>query len=360
MTAHVLEADGISKRYGTVAALDGVSLRVGGGRFVTLLGPSGSGKTTLLMAIAGFVQPDSGTLRLDGAPITHLPPEKRNFGMVFQGYALFPHLSVADNVAFPLRIRRVGRADTAARVKAALDLVQLGHLAARMPRQLSGGQQQRVALARALVFRPSLLLLDEPLSALDKTLRLSMQDELRDLHGRVGLSFVFVTHDQGEALAMSDEVAIMRGGRLVQVGSPAELYERPANRFVAGFLGRSNFWPGRVAAEDAAGFTYMAGGYRLHQAGKPPGPDVLVSLRPEKLMVLEGAGGPANQVAATVATARYGGEAWLVQLDVEGLGRMQAVLPTWRRAPPQPGDAIRLGWDADASVIVNDSGGDAA
>ena len=351
MTAHVLEAKGISKRYGAVAALADVSLRVGGGRFVTLLGPSGSGKTTLLMAIAGFVQPDGGALLLDGAPITHLPPEKRNFGMVFQGYALFPHLSVADNVAFPLQIRRVGRAEVAERVRAALDLVQLGHLAARMPRQLSGGQQQRVALARALVFRPSLLLLDEPLSALDKTLRLSMQDELRDLHGRVGLSFVFVTHDQGEALALSDEVAIMRGGRLVQAGSPADLYERPANRFVAGFLGRSNFWTGRVAAEDAAGFTYMAGGHRLQQAGKPPAADVLVSLRPEKLVVLEGAGGPTNQVAGTIATASYGGEAWLVQFDVDGLGRMPAVLPTWRRAAPRPGDA---------SVIVDDSEGDAA
>ena len=360
MTAHVLEANGISKRYGAVSALADVSLRVGGGRFVTLLGPSGSGKTTLLMAIAGFVQPDSGSLLLDGAPITHLPPEKRNFGMVFQGYALFPHLSVADNVAFPLQIRRVGRAEVAARVKAALDLVQLAPLAGRMPRQLSGGQQQRVALARALVFRPSLLLLDEPLSALDKTLRLSMQEELRDLHGRVGLSFVFVTHDQGEALALSDEVAILRGGRLVQAGSPADLYERPANRFVAGFLGRSNFWSGRVAAQDAAGFTYMAGGHRLHQAGHPAGAEVLVSLRPEKLLVLEGAGGPANQVAGTVATASYGGEAWLVQLDVDGLGRMQAVLPTWRRAPPRLGEAIRLGWDADASVIVDDSEGDAA
>ena len=360
MTAHVLEARRICKRYGAVAALADVSLSVGGGRFVTLLGPSGSGKTTLLMAIAGFVQPDSGSLLLDGAPIMHLPPEKRNFGMVFQGYALFPHLSVAENVAFPLRVRHVGKAETTERVRAALDLVQLGHLAARIPKQLSGGQQQRVALARALVFRPSLLLLDEPLSALDKTLRLSMQDELRDLHGRVGLSFVFVTHDQGEALAMSDEVAIMRGGRLVQIGTPADLYERPANRFVAGFLGRSNFWQGRVAAEDGSGFTYMAGGHRLHQAGKAPGAEVLVSLRPEKLMVLDSAGGPANQVSGTVATASYGGEAWLVQLDVDGLGRMQAVLPTWRRAPPRPGDAIRIGWDADASVIVDDSEGETA
>ena len=360
MTAHVLEANGISKRYGAVSALADVSLRVGGGRFVTLLGPSGSGKTTLLMAIAGFVQPDSGSLLLDGAPITHLPPEKRNFGMVFQGYALFPHLSVADNVAFPLQIRRVGRAEVAARVKAALDLVQLAPLAGRMPRQLSGGQQQRVALARALVFRPSLLLLDEPLSALDKTLRLSMQEELRDLHGRVGLSFVFVTHDQGEALALSDEVAILRGGRLVQAGSPADLYERPANRFVAGFLGRSNFWSGRVAAQDAAGFTYMAGGHRPAPGGPSGG-------RGGAGVVAAGkAAGAGRRRRPGEPGRRHGRHRQLWRGGLAGaVGRGRAGPDASGAAHLAPGaaaagEAIRLGWDADASVIVDDSEGDAA
>ena len=355
---HALEAEGLTKRYGVAAALDGVSLRVGRGRFMTLLGPSGSGKTTLLMTIAGFVQPDAGRLLLDGAPIHHLPPERRDFGMVFQGYALFPHLSVAENVAFPLRVRRTGRAEVTERVRQALDLVQLGAMAARLPRQLSGGQQQRVALARALVFRPNLLLLDETLSALDKNLRVAMQDELRSLHQRIGLTFIYVTHDQGEALSLSDEVAILNRGRLVQSGTPAELYDRPASRFVAGFLGRSNFWPGRVEQAGHGTFTYSAGRHLLRQdgTGQQPGDAVLIALRPEKLIVLDGDAGMANQVAGQVAGCSYLGESWLVDLGVPGLGRMQVAVPTWRRAPPRPGEPMLVGWDADAGVVVDDDG----
>jgi len=351
-----LEADRVSKRYGSVAALDGVSLRIGRGRFVTLLGPSGSGKTTLLMSIAGFVQPDAGRLLLDGASIGHLPPERRNFGMVFQGYALFPHLSVSENVAFPLQVRRTSRAETAERVRAALDMVQLSHLASRLPRQLSGGQQQRVALARALVFRPSLLLLDEPLSALDKNLRADMQIELKTLHEQLGLTFIYVTHDQGEALSMSDEVAILQGGRLVQHGTPADLYDRPASRFIAGFLGRSNFWNGRVEAASTDGFTYRAGPHLLQQAGAQAGigNGVLVALRPEKLRLLDCGETADNAVDGHVAAASYLGDAWLVQLDVPGLGRVQVSTPTWRREPPRSGDPMRVGWDADASVPVAD------
>ena len=352
---HALVASGITKRYGSVKALDDVSLSVARGRFVTLLGPSGSGKTTLLMAIAGFVQPDSGQLLLDGAPIQHLPPEKRDFGMVFQGYALFPHLTVAENVAFPLRVRRIAKADIAERVREALDLVQLGAMAGRLPRQLSGGQQQRVALARALVFRPSLMLLDEPLSALDKNLRVDMQDELKNLHERIGLTFVCVTHDQEEAMSLSDEVAILHKGRLVQAGAPADLYEHPASRFVAGFLGRSNFWRGTVEMAQGGGFTYMVGASRFQQAGAPAAGALLIALRPEKLMVIDShAGGPVNQVAARVAACSYLGDAWLVQADVADLGRLQVVMPTWRGIQPRPGDALQLGWDADASVAVTD------
>ena len=360
---HALEAEGLTKRYGAATVLDGVSLRVGRGRFTTLLGPSGSGKTTLLMTIAGFVQPDAGRLLLDGAPIHHLPPERRGFGMVFQGYALFPHLSVAENVAFPLRVRRTGRAEVAERVREALDLVQLGSMATRLPRQLSGGQQQRVALARALVFRPNLLLLDEPLSALDKNLRIAMQDELRSLHQRVGLTFIYVTHDQGEALSLSDEVAILNRGRLVQSGTPAELYDRPASRFVAGFLGRSNFWPGRVQQVSHGTFTYSAGActsgrplLRQDGAGQQPGDAVLIALRPEKLTLLDGDAGMANQVAGHVTGCSYLGESWLVDLGVPGLGRMQVAVPTWRRAPPRPGELMLVGWDADAAIVVDDDG----
>ncbi len=349
-TAHALDADRVTKRYGATTALDAVSLQVGRGRFMTLLGPSGSGKTTLLMAIAGFVTPDSGRILLDGAPIEHLPPERRHFGMVFQGYALFPHLTVAENVAFPLRVRHTPRAEIATRVAEALDLVQLAPLAARMPKQLSGGQQQRVALARALVFRPSLLLLDEPLSALDKNLRVSMQEELSALHARLGLTFIFVTHDQAEALSLSDEVAILNHGRLVQLGPPATLYERPATRFVAGFLGRCNIWPATPEPAGPDGFTWTAGPHRFHQAGPSPGARTLIALRPEKLHA-----NPApNQIEGTVATCAYLGESWLVTLDVPHLGPVQAILPTWRTQPPRPGDTLRLGWDPDASVPVTD------
>ena len=352
-TAHALEAERVTKRYAATTALDSVSLQVGRGRFMTLLGPSGSGKTTLLMTIAGFVAPDSGRLLLDGAPIEHLPPERRQFGMVFQGYALFPHLTVAENVAFPLRVRRTARAEVASRVAEALDLVQLGALAGRMPKQLSGGQQQRVALARALVFRPSLLLLDEPLSALDKNLRVSMQDELKSLHARLGLTFIFVTHDQQEALSLSDEVAILNHGKLVQLGPPAALYERPASRFVAGFLGRCNIWPAPIGHAGADTFTWGAGPLRFQQAGPAPAGPALIALRPEKLMPVD-AHGPVNQVEGRVATVAYLGESWLVSLDVPHLGPVQAVIPAWRATQPRPGDTLRLGWDPDASVPLPD------
>ncbi|MBM3524592.1 MAG: ABC transporter ATP-binding protein, partial [Alphaproteobacteria bacterium] len=251
--AHNLHIRNLVKRYGSVAAVDDVTFTVERGRFVTLLGPSGSGKTTVLMAIAGFVEPTSGRILVGERDITDLPPEKRNFGMVFQGYALFPHLTVAENVAFPLRVRKIGASETTERVKRALDLVQLGTLGERLPRQLSGGQQQRVALARALVFEPELLLLDEPLSALDKKLRAELQWELKALHQRVGLTFIYVTHDQDEALSMSDEIAILRDGKIVQSGGPGELYDKPRSRFVADFLGKSNFITGVVEHADAAG-----------------------------------------------------------------------------------------------------------
>lgn len=353
LDAHALQADRIVKRYGTTLALDSVSLGIGRGRFVTLLGPSGSGKTTLLMVIAGFVRPDSGRLLLDGRPIEHLAPEARNFGMVFQGYALFPHLSVGENVAFPLRVRGTGRAEVTRRVQAALDLVQLPGLADRMPRQLSGGQQQRVALARALVFNPDLLLLDEPLSALDKNLRLALQDELKALHGRLGLTFVYVTHDQQEALSLSDEVAILNQGRVVQAGPPAELYERPGSRFVAGFLGRSNFWSGSVEQVDTTGFTWRIGPHVFRQAGPAPDGPVLIALRPEKLTPARGE--PADNRLAGVVTGRtYLGESWLVTLAVDGVGPVQALLQSDAAGRLQMGETLTLAWSAGAGVVISD------
>ena len=348
-----LEVAALTKRYGTALALDAVSLRVPRGCFMTLLGPSGSGKTTLLMAIAGFVTPSEGDIRLDGAAIGHLPPEKRNFGMVFQGYALFPHLTIAENIAFPLKIRRVAKAEIARRVRAALDSVQLGRFAERLPKQLSGGQQQRAALARALVFEPALLLLDEPLSALDRNLRLDMQTELKDLHERLGLSFIYVTHDQQEALSMSDQIAILRDGRIVQQASPEGLYDRPATRFVADFLGRSNFLNATAAGVDGGGFRYRCGPHVLLQAGAAPaGAEVLIALRPEKIRLAGADDAAANRVPGRIAGFSYLGEATQIRVDVEGVGRLSALLPGGRAAGIAPGAAVELCWDADASVPV--------
>ncbi|RWR09222.1 ABC transporter ATP-binding protein [Paenirhodobacter populi] len=241
-----LSIQGINKRYGTFQALNDVGLDVKRGEFLTLLGPSGSGKTTLLMSVAGFIQPDSGRIRLGARDITYAAPEKRNFGMVFQGYALFPHLRVRENVAFPLKMRGIRGEAAAKSVTEALELVGLADKGERYPRELSGGQQQRVALARAIVFQPHLLLLDEPLSALDTQLRGQLQTELKRLHRAVGLTFIYVTHDQGEALSMSDRIAVMKDGEIVQLGAPPELYKRPASRFVAEFLGVENFLPERL------------------------------------------------------------------------------------------------------------------
>jgi len=232
---------GLVKRYGAVEAVAGIDLEIRRGEFLTLLGPSGSGKTTLLMMIAGFQDATEGDILLDGQPITATPAEKRNFGMVFQGYALFPHMTVRDNIGYALSVRHRPKPEIAARVAEMLELVQLQGMDDRLPAQLSGGQQQRVALARALVFSPPVLLLDEPLGALDRKLRIEVQEQLKDLHRRVGTTFVYVTHDQEEALSMSDRVVIMRAGRIEQVGTPEELYTRPRTEFAASFLGKSNF-----------------------------------------------------------------------------------------------------------------------
>jgi len=353
-----LSLDRVSKRYGTATALDDVSLTVARGEFLTLLGPSGSGKTTMLMSIAGFVAPSSGEIRLDDAPIQHLPPEKRNFGMVFQGYALFPHLSVARNIAFPLEVRGMPRAETEKRVKDAVELVQLGGLTERLPRQLSGGQQQRVALARALVFEPHLLLLDEPLSALDRKLRADMQVELKEFHRRVGLTFIYVTHDQEEALSMSDRVAILNHGKLLQLGAPHELYEKPATRFVAEFLGRSNFLRGKVEASDAAGFALRCGGTKVVQdAASAPavGATALMALRPERIEIVGGERRPVNMADGTIGAWSYLGTAFHLSVDTADFGRLAVTVPSWRHgAPPEVGQKITVGWDADASIPIED------
>ena len=257
----LLDVQDLVKSYAGLRALDGVSVRIEQGQFFALLGPSGCGKTTLLRTIAGFVQPDSGTVLLEGAPLLHLPPERRPVNTVFQSYALFPHLTVAENVAFGLESLRLPRAEVAARVAEAVRLVRLEGMEGRRPGALSGGQQQRVALARALAPRPKALLLDEPLSALDLVLRREMQLELKRLQRELGTAFVFVTHDQTEALGLADRIAVMRAGRIEQLGSPEEVYERPVNAYVAGFVGEANLVPAtRVGGAVAGGDRGGAGG----------------------------------------------------------------------------------------------------
>jgi spermidine/putrescine ABC transporter ATP-binding subunit len=283
----------LSKRFGPVIGVDGVDLDVRAGEFLSLLGPSGSGKTTLLMMLAGFETPTSGSITLGERDLTHVPPNKRGIGMVFQRYALFPHMTVAQNVAFPLRMRRVPKAEIGARVERALSLVRLQDYGDRMPGQLSGGQQQRVAVARALVFEPPVLLMDEPLGALDKKLREELQIEIKKLHESLGVTIIYVTHDQEEALTMSDRIAVMDQGRIQQLGSPTELYHAPSSSFVADFIGKMNFLKGTVwslAGDRAeiviAGKTIAIPQSRLRSPTEfSVGQAVHVAVRPESLAV---------------------------------------------------------------------------
>jgi len=295
--------EGVVKTFGPVRAVDGVSLTVRAGEFLTLLGPSGSGKTTTLACVAGFAVPTEGEIVVNGRPITFEPPFRRNVGMVFQHYALFPHMSVADNIAFPLRMRRRPAAEIRERVAWALALVQLDGLGGRAPRQLSGGQQQRVALARALVFEPPVLLMDEPLGALDKKLRAEMQLELKHLHMRLGVTVIYVTHDQEEALTLSNRIAVMNRGRVEQLGTPLELYDSPRTRFVAEFLGESNVLEGTVTA-GAGGTPILATrrGLRLPvRTAAAIGETLTLLVRPEKIaLALEGNALVEGEVAETI------------------------------------------------------------
>ncbi len=281
-----VELHEVSKRFGSVAVVEGVSLQIRSGEFFSLLGPSGCGKTTTLRIVAGFVQPDAGEVFIGGRRVTHLPPNERDVNMVFQHYALFPHLTVEQNVAFGLEIQKLPRAQIRERVGWALELVRLSGLGSRYPHQLSGGQQQRVALARALVTQPSVLLLDEPLGALDLKLRQEMQWELKRLQRELKITFLYVTHDQGEALTMSDRLAVMNHGRVLQVGTPQEIYERPATRFVADFIGESNFLEGRVVAKEGDRALVQIGSLHVTVASDQPltlDQWVTVAVRPERI-----------------------------------------------------------------------------
>ncbi len=347
--------DSVKKMYGSFAALGGVSVEINAGEFMTLLGPSGSGKTTMLMTIAGFVEPTSGDVTLDGAQITHLPPERRNFGVVFQGYALFPHMTVRDNVGYPLRVRGMGKNEAETKIRNALELIQLSHLADRYPRQLSGGQQQRVALARSLVFSPDLLLLDEPLSALDRALRKELQGELKDLHERVGTTFIYVTHDQEEALSMSDRIAILRDGCIEQLGTPQDLYEKPKSIFVANFLGKSNFLLARIVHKNGSALTYEVGGFefKLKRDDIPElHGDMSVALRPERLSLYDSEDtSPVNRMPGQVKKVSYFGQLYEVIVETDAAGDIMVTADLGGRQP-QVGNPVWIGWPESTGVLL--------
>ena len=349
---HGLRLEGLTKTYGNVVAVDDVSLTIPGGEFLTLLGPSGSGKTTLLMMIAGFVAPDRGELSINGHPITATPPERRNFGMVFQGYALFPHMTAAQNIAYPLRVRGVARAVAAEKVRRAVSLVRLIGLEHRYPRELSGGQQQRVAIARAVVFSPELLLLDEPLGALDRQLRAEVQMELKALHAELGTTFVYVTHDQDEALSMSDRVAVVNRGRIEQVGTPSDLYERPRTRFVAEFLGRSNCFAASVRGVEGGLTRVEAGSLRLFHHGAIHVASPLLAIRPEKIVLGLDEPAAANRVPGRVVALAYLGATLQAVVETAPLGRLTASCLAWAAPKLAEGDRVWLSWSPEATVTL--------
>jgi putative spermidine/putrescine transport system ATP-binding protein len=341
-----LQVDGVAKRYGGVVALGGVSLSVAAGEFLTILGPSGSGKTTLLKVVAGFEVPDAGRVTVGGADITDVSPAKRNMGMVFQNYALFPHMTVARNIAFPLQMRGVPKSEIDRRVIQSMALVELQGYGERLPSQLSGGQQQRVALARAVVFDPTLLLLDEPFGALDRKLRESMQLEVRRLQRRLGLTTVFITHDQEEALVLSDRIAVMNGGVIRQIGAPDEIYDRPADAFVAQFSGGSNLLAGEIAAPDRV---VLDGGTSVTVRGLGGGHGrVRLLVRPEK-MAIDSA---TNRFTGTVVEAVYLGEAHKLRVNVaEGV----ELLVRGHRAVPA-GARVTVGFAPEDAHVIRGAG----
>ena len=351
-----IDIRGVTKRFGAKTVIDALDLRVEDGEFLSLLGPSGCGKSTTLRIIAGLEQPSTGKVWLNEIDITDFPPHKRSINTVFQSYALFPHLNVAANIAYALKLRRIDRSKIADQVSDALEMVQMTDHAEHMPRQLSGGQQQRVALARAIVARPSVLLLDEPLSALDLKLRQAMRLELKRLHQRLGITFVYVTHDQGEALTMSDRVAVMHEGKILQLDKPEALYERPVNRYVASFIGEANLITAVVARAEGLKVLLKVGDGEvsaLGSAGLATGATVSVSVRPQRVQLLQQGSGPGgvlleltylgDMVSALVRLNETDQHVNVLRLNVDGSHSFGEL---------RPGDSVRLAWDTEAAQVL--------
>jgi len=356
-----LRLERLSKNFGEFIAVEDVNLHIRRGEFLTILGPSGSGKTTLLMIIAGFLEATTGDIQFDGMSIMSLRPEKRNFGMVFQGYALFPHMTVRQNIAYPLEVRKGARDEIVKRVDEMLELVQLETFGDRLPRQLSGGQQQRVALARALIFDPLVLLLDEPLGALDKKLRSNVQTQLKHLHRKVGKTFVYVTHDQEEALSMSDRVVIMNHGRVVQVGSPQELYERPSTVFASKFIGKSNILRGVVNQVDGNEVLYAIADKYFQQLVSnekfSKNDEIILALRPEKIKIArcKVASNEVNILVGRIIDITYFGSTISVNVETDSVGEFIVEVQAWNNQETlEEGQKISLTWSLDAAFTVKD------
>jgi len=354
MKAVGVDLRSVTKRFGTVTAVDNVSLAIEPGEFVLLLGPSGCGKTTTLRLVAGFETPDAGQVAIGGKRVDHVPTYRRNLGMVFQSYALFPHLTVADNIGFGLSIRGTPRSEIQGRVKAMLELVRMPGYADRYPHQLSGGEQQRVALARALAVNPQVLLLDEPFGALDRKLRQEMQGELRDLQHELGVTTIFVTHDQEEALLMADRIAVMERGRVEQLDEPTVVYERPRTHFVATFLGEANLFSGPVREVEGGTVEVEETGNLIRATcqGAPPaaGQTVEVMVRPERVRLETGPGGP-NRVPGRIQRKRYLGEKFRYEVRLESGKSVLAVLPASADGRFEVGQDVWAAW-APADTLV--------
>ena len=361
-----VELRSLTKTYGSAVAVDNLSLEVQAGEFLSLLGPSGCGKTTTLRMIGGFEFPDDGSIQISGRNVENLPPHKRPVNTVFQAYALFPHMKVADNVAYGLRLSGVPKGDIADRVSRALDMVRMTAFASRKPAQLSGGQQQRIALARALVNRPAVLLLDEPMSALDRKLREEMQVELKLLQSELGTTFIFVTHDQEEALSMSDRVAVMKDGRIEQIGTASDVYDSPESAFVAGFIGRQNSFTGTITSFDSAGVNVQTAGLSLYSSrptkgtvAAASGAEVTAAIRPESVSVTSGppadasAGSDAqiNSVAGTLLGVSELGHSLQLVVHTPGDDQILARLPRAANPPTELGSPVVCAWSADSVRI---------
>jgi putative spermidine/putrescine transport system ATP-binding protein len=358
--------DGISQKYGDVPALRQVSLQVQPGEFVTLLGPSGSGKTTTLRIIAGFSQPDEGRVLLNGRDLTTVPPHRRDIGMVFQHYALFPHMTIAENIGFPLKMRKMPRDQIHSKVDAALRMVHMSGLGSRGPRELSGGQQQRIALARALVFRPQLILMDEPLGALDRKLREEMQVEIVRIGREEGITIIYVTHDQEEALAMSDRIAVYHDGRIEQIGSPQEIYERPTSLFVANFIGESTTLRGKLVMQNGrpclagTSFCVPVEAQQCHRTRLQQGDAAVLIVRPEALQIAartEAAATAANERAeleGRLQSRSYLGsvERYVVDLPDGVTAVVRARVPSCGAASPRSGNDVSVSWPVDAGILL--------